>query len=245
MIENFKHKYEHRGKFVFVPTERSVRKGRRIIGHFRGIQFPPYFYHYQPGGHVAALHAHLENPYFFKIDIKSFYYSIARQRVTRALRRWRMPGAELHAMWSCVGNPVAGALPRYVLPIGFVQSPLLASLVLLYSPVTVAIERAVARGVTLSVYLDDIVGSHDNQALLHDVYDEIREACIAGEFIPNAAKLTPPSSAIVAFNCALMQGQASVTSARVQKFYSDPTKSPSSMQSFEDYRERVASENGP
>ena len=75
MIENYKHKYDQRGKHVFVPTERSVRKGRRIIGHFRGIQFPPYFYHDRLGGHAAALHAHLENSYFFKIDIKSFYYS--------------------------------------------------------------------------------------------------------------------------------------------------------------------------
>ena len=124
MIENFKYKYTSRGKVVFVPNERCERKGRRIIRHFRGIEFPPYFYHYRSGGHIAALHAHLENRFFFKIDIQSFYYSIARERVTRALRRWRMQGARTHAMWSCVANPVPGAKPRYVLPIGFVQSPL-------------------------------------------------------------------------------------------------------------------------
>jgi hypothetical protein len=32
--------------------------------------------------------------------------------------------------------------------------------------VTAAIERAIARGVTVSVYLDDIVGSHNGQDLL-------------------------------------------------------------------------------
>ncbi len=116
MIENYKHKYVLRGKHVFVPTERCERKGRRIIGHFRGVSFPDHFYRYRAGGHVAALHAHLENRFFFKIDIKSFYYSIARERVTRALRRWRFQGARTHAMWSCVANPVAGAHPRYVLP---------------------------------------------------------------------------------------------------------------------------------
>ncbi|MHC2280605.1 hypothetical protein ACVME8_007248 [Bradyrhizobium diazoefficiens] len=75
------------------------------------------------GGHVAALHAHLHNHFFFKIDIQNFYYSIARMRVTRALRQWGYPGANTFAMWSCVRNPLPG--PKHALPIGFVQSPLL------------------------------------------------------------------------------------------------------------------------
>jgi hypothetical protein len=244
MIENYKHKYQQRGKCVFVPTERSVRKGRRIIDHFRGLPFPAYFYHYQSGGHVAALHAHLENSFFFKIDIQSFYYAIARQRVTRVLLRYRMPGALKHAMWSCVANPVAGQRPRYVLPIGFVQSPLLASLVLYHSPVNEAILRAIQRGVTMSVYLDDIVGSHTDESILQEVYEDIRQACVDGEFTPNPEKLTPPTNAIVAFNCDLMQGQTYVTADRVHKFYADPDRSPASMQSFEEYREFVASANG-
>ena len=243
MIENYTHKYEHRGKFVFVPTERSVRKGRRIIRHLRDISLPKYFYHYQSGGHVAALHAHLQNAYFFKIDIKRFYYSIARQRVTRALLQYRMPGAETHAMWSCVRNPHLVAQPKYVLPIGFVQSPLLASFVLLHSPVTAAINRAIARGVKMSVYLDDIVGSHADQKLLREAYDDIRHACIAGEFVPNPTKLTPPRSAIVAFNCDLVQGSAKVTKDRVNEFYTGPNRSSLSMHSFEQYRGWVASKN--
>lgn len=243
MIENYEYKYTARGKVVFVPNERCERKGRRIIGHFRGMEFPPHFYHYRSGGHIAALHAHLENGSFFKIDIQNFYYSIARERVTRALRRWRMQGARTHAMWSCVANPVPRAKPRYVLPIGFVQSPLLASLVLLYSPVNAAIVRAIQRGVTVSVYLDDIVGSHNDPHLLRETYDDIRQACVAGEFVPNPTKLTPPSEAIVAFNCDLVQGRTNVMQARIEKFYAEPDRSPLSVQSFEDYRERVASAN--
>src|SRR5262245_50716208 len=106
MIENYKHKFLLRDKFIFIPNERCIRKGRRIIRHFRGIQFPPYFYHYKSGGgHIAALHDHIDNKFFFKIDIKSFYYSIARERVTRALRRYRLQGGQTHAKWSCVANP--------------------------------------------------------------------------------------------------------------------------------------------
>ena len=72
-MENYKFKYRSRGKFIFVPTERCERKGRRIIKFFdKRVDFPEYFYHYKSGGHVAALHAHLENKLFFKIDIQNF-----------------------------------------------------------------------------------------------------------------------------------------------------------------------------
>src|ERR1700722_7356262 len=111
-------------------------------------------------GHVAGLHAHLNNTLFFKIDIQNFYYSIARMRVTRALREWHYPGAGTFSIWSCVINPLPG--PKHALPIGFVQSPLLASLVLMKSEVADAIGRAIAKGVCISVYLDDFIGSHDD-----------------------------------------------------------------------------------
>ena len=165
MIENYKFKYRSRGKFIFVPNARGERKGRRIIKFFsKRVDFPEYFYHYRPGGHVAALHAHLQNALFFKIDIQNFFYSIARMRVTRALRHWGFPGAGTLAKWSCVANPAAG--PDFVLPIGFVQSPLLATLVLMQSPVAAAIERANAAGVLISVYLDDFIG-HELRCPVH------------------------------------------------------------------------------
>jgi hypothetical protein len=151
------------------------------------IRFPDYMYHSRKGGHVAAMHAHLNNRLFFKIDIQNFYYSIARMRVTRALRHWGYPGANTFAMWSCVLNPGPG--PRHALPIGFVQSPLLASLVLMQSDVARAIERAIAPGVCISVYLDDFVGSHDDQAVLTRAYEDIRDTCVAAGLIPNPTKL--------------------------------------------------------
>ena len=48
MIENYKFKYKTRGKQIYVPNERCVRKGNRIIDHFKGVKFPDYFYHYKP-----------------------------------------------------------------------------------------------------------------------------------------------------------------------------------------------------
>jgi hypothetical protein len=44
--------------------------------------------------------------------------------------------------------------PKYVLPIGFKQSPLLASLALWRSAVASSVEEAANRGVFVSVYFD-------------------------------------------------------------------------------------------
>jgi|ERR1700674_3131958 len=241
MFENYKYKYRSRGKFIFVPTERCERKGRRLIQFFSTrVDFPDYFFHYKPGGHVAALHAHLKNEFFFKIDIQNFFYSIARNRVTRTLRDWGYLGASNAAKWSCVANPVPG--PSYVLPIGFVQSPLLASLVLMRSPVAKAIDRARANGVTISVYLDDLIGSHGDEDTVREAYEDILRSCLEANLIPNQNKLAPPNKAIVAFNCDLTRGNAEVTKERLERFFSI-THTDLSRRSFEEYRSRVASAN--
>jgi hypothetical protein len=113
MIENYKFKYRSRGKYFFVPNEKCERRGRRMIQFFsKRIDFPDYFFHYKKGGHVAALHAHLPNHLFFRIDIQNFYYSIARMRVTRALRDWRYPGAGTFAKMVVRGKSRAGTEVR-------------------------------------------------------------------------------------------------------------------------------------
>jgi hypothetical protein len=244
MIENYKFKYRSRGKYFFVPNEKCERRGRRMIQFFsKRIDFPDYFFHYKKGGHVAALHAHLPNHLFFRIDIQNFYYSIARMRVTRALRDWRYPGAGTFAKWSCVVNPGPG--PKFALPIGFVQSPLLASLVLMKSPVNDAIERAQAKGVCISVYLDDFIGSHDDLAVLTAAYEDIRGTCVAAGLIPNPAKLVPPSAAITAFNCDLTNGSALLMPARVNKYMASRDRTAMSDAGFAQYQALVASQNVP
>lgn len=243
MIENYKYKYRSRGKIIFVPNEKCERRGKRMLKFFsKRVDFPDYFYHYKSGGHVAAMHAHVDNSLFFKIDVQNFYNSIARMRVTRALRKCGYPGAGTFAKWSCVANPI-NAAPPHVLPIGFVQSPLLASLVLMKSAVSSAIERAIANGVVITVYLDDFIGSHDDMATLTHAYNEIRETCVAAGLLPNPTKLVPPSVAITAFNCDLTHGSAIVRADRVAKYMASPKRTVLSDAAFEQYRDSVASEN--
>jgi hypothetical protein len=59
------------------------------------------------------------------------------------------------------------------------------------SHVAKAIERAIANGVCISVYMDDFIGSHSDPAILRAAYDEIRKACLAAGLIPNPDKLVP------------------------------------------------------
>lgn len=243
MIENYKYKYRSRGKIIFVPNERCERRGKRMLKFFsKRVDFPEYFYHYRSGGHVAAIHAHIDNSLFFKIDIKNFYNSIARMRVTRALRAWGYPGAGTFSKWSCVANPI-NAAPRHVLPIGFVQSPLLASLVLMKSDVSGAMERAIANGVVISVYLDDFIGSHDDMATLTHAYTDIRETCVAAGLLPNPTKLVPPSVAITAFNCDLTHRSALVRADRVAQYMALPNRTGLSDTAFGQYRDLVARKN--
>ncbi|MBX3520467.1 MAG: hypothetical protein KF835_10685 [Xanthobacteraceae bacterium] len=207
----------------------------------RRISFPPYIYHYRPGGHVAALHEHIQNHLFFKIDIQNFFYSIAKERVARALRKTKLLSSGHLAKWSCVRNPYLGGA-RYVLPIGFVQSPIVATLVLLQSDIARAIERAITSGVTISVYLDDFVGSHNDRPTLQAAYEDVCAAIVAARFVANVEKLTPPENAIVAFNCDLTHGETDITEKRMQKFLAgDPTGA--SIAAFDQYRQRVTSRN--
>jgi hypothetical protein len=135
MIENYRFKFKSRGKFVFVPSSVCDKKAERILAFGGSLDLPEYFFHYRRGGHVDALHRHLNNNYFFRIDLKNFFYSIGRNRISRLLRQLHFPGnSRTYAEWSTVRNPYREG-PNYVLPIGFRQSPLLASLALYDSAV--------------------------------------------------------------------------------------------------------------
>jgi Reverse transcriptase (RNA-dependent DNA polymerase) len=241
MLLNYKFKYKARNKVIFVPNEDCIRKGKRLIKFvLKRFSFPPCFYHYQPGGHVVALHSHILSDFFFKIDLQNFFYSISRNRVANILQGVNFKPAGTFAKWSCVPNPYEE--PKYVLPIGFIQSPLLASLVLFRSPVLAAIEKARAQGVFVSVYVDDLVGSSSDKQLLQSVYEDILKACEEANLCVNEQKIVAPADAIVAFNCDITNGAASVTETRVQKFYSTG-RSEAAIKSFEEYRRRVAREN--
>jgi hypothetical protein len=108
-----------------------------------------------------------------------------------------------------------------------------------------AIERAIASGVCISVYLDDFVGSHNDPIVLAAAYEDIRSACVDAGFIPNPAKLVPPSDAITVFNCDLTRGSATVTPARAASYWASRDRTPMSDAGFVHYEALVSAQNTP
>src|ERR1700710_1474341 len=133
-FQNFAYTYQVDGKHIFAPNLLGEAIGRDIKQQVeKAYAFDVFVFHLRNGGHVAALHSHRDHAFFARVDIRRFFYSIARNRVQRALMSIGIPRARHYAKWSCVKNPYGD--PSYALPYGFVQSPILASLVLMESPV--------------------------------------------------------------------------------------------------------------
>lgn len=241
MLENFNERYQTRGKFIFVPNEECDRRGDTLLRFASDIDLPPYFFHYRSGGHVAALHEHRPNRYFFRIDLKNFFYSISRNRISHILRQLGFNSAREYAAWSTVRNPYNEG-PNYVLPIGFKQSPLLASLALWRSAIASSIEEATHRGIVVSVYFDDLIGSSNDEDELRITYDGILEACVQANLMVNPTKLIEPAEEIIAFNCHLTRGRTNVTEERIDKFIGE-ARGARAEDSFVDYCIRVQERN--
>jgi Reverse transcriptase (RNA-dependent DNA polymerase) len=242
MFQNYKWHWWSNGKVLYAPTDGADRRGDQIIEFCESeVEFPLCFYHYRKGGHILALHGHLKNNVFFKIDIQNFFYSISRNRVAAALHQAGFPWARTFAKWSSVRNPYPFG-PRYCLPIGFKQSPALASLVLMKSPLMGIVTKAEAAGAFVSIYLDDLICSADDEALLTELYNDFLQACADANLTPNAGKIVPPTSAITVFNCDLSHGFARVTEERIAK-YMAKQHSLASRISFDAYCAKVSEAN--
>jgi hypothetical protein len=240
-FENFAYSFNNdKGKPVFVPTDRSRRIADQLMPLVKAqVQFEPHYYHFTKGAHVAALHAHRGHRYFARIDLKNFFYSIGRNRVKAALKEIGVCSAEHYAKWSTVRNPYED--PRYSLPYGFPQSPLLATLVLHLSALGTSIAN-LPPDILKSVYLDDIALSGDDVAALTDAFGKLKEAVAAAHFILNDDKVREPAEQIDLFNCDLSRGSSSVTDERVAAFYAAEVTDAGTA-AFERYREKVAAGN--
>ncbi|CAN5297516.1 hypothetical protein BH09PSE2_BH09PSE2_10280 [soil metagenome] len=243
-FENFSYSYTNsKGKPVFVPTPDGRRIGqqvKKLVEH--SYTFDRFYRHFQAGAHVAALHGHREHKWFARIDLKNFFYNISRQRVQRVLRGCGISRHEHFAKWSTVKTPVEGG-SGYVLPYGFVQSPILASLVLSESDLGRKL-RNLPETVVVGVYLDDISVSSDDETLLVETFEQIVALVEPSGFLINLDKTEPPASNISLFNCDLRMGYCSVTNERIAAFAA-VTHSDQSEAGFEAYCVSVGRGNIP
>lgn len=242
-FQNYEYTYNRKGKPVFAPSDLGQRIGNDIKGQVESAYaFDDFIYHLRKkGGHVAALHAHRPHAFFARVDIRRFFYSIARNRVARALRSVGIKRTEHYAKWSCVKNPYGN--PSYALPYGFIQSPILATLVLMQSGVGAFLREIAAQGtVMVTVYMDDISLSADDLAALKLAFYQLQDRLAEAEFEISPAKTRLPGPAMDLFNCDLQCGRTTVRDDRIDLFFS-VQRSPPSELAFEEYCQSVTEGN--
>jgi len=216
-IPNYDYKYLRKRKHVFVPSGVGRRIGLEVKEKVEdNFEFDPFFFHLKRGGHVAAIHSHRNHRWFARIDISNFFYSVSRRRVRSALDRIGLGKAQFYAKWSTVSNPYHD--PKYALPYGFVQSPILASLVIATSSVGEYL-RNLPDTISPSVYVDDISLSSDSLDDLVHVFDEFSQVLQEDGFSVSQEKLRRPAAAIDIFNCNLEHARTEVRHERVEEFF--------------------------
>lgn len=209
--------------WVFVPDENTVLRGREIKSIISSLWKPPYYYaHFKEGGHVAALKRHLGNNLFIRADIKQFFNQINRSKVTRSVNSL-LKNYDLAREVSCESTvPKPGSEPKLiVLPFGFVQSPILASLCLYKSALGRFINGLEGKGFKVSVYMDDIIIStslpyDEAQSML----ETLKQKAIRSKLELNLEKTVGPVDQITAFNINLSKNRLEITDQKLTDFES-------------------------
>jgi hypothetical protein len=117
---------------------------------------------------------------------------------------------------STVIHPVRGKL---ILPFGFVQSPVIASLCLFKSALGQCLRKLPKKfGITVSVYVDDIILSSNDEQVLQKTMIEVNSRAERSGFPLNAKKCDGPGSQITAFNIELSHLSMSIEPARWAQF---------------------------
>lgn len=203
---------------MFVPTPESVAKGKKLKAEVEKHWFPPKnYFHLHPGGHLAALRHHLKNSHFVHLDIQNYFGQVNRSRVTRCLKPYfSYDVARTYAEQSTVTHPTHGTK---ILPFGFVQSPILASLALYKSALGRQLrELPRDHGVRVSVYVDDIILSSEDEASLTEALRLVELTAVASGFPLNKKKQQGPYSGISAFNVKLSNQSLMIEATRLEKF---------------------------
>jgi hypothetical protein len=219
MQKFYDHFFESRlkpGQLIFVQTEAEAKIGRGLIESVRRRWFiPPYFYHLKAGGHIAALQIHKSDRYFARQDLTSFFGSVSRNKVCQTLKKigFSFFDANAIAHRSCV--MLDG---KRTLPYGYVQSPVLASVVLDKSALGQELKRLHASEVNVSVFMDDITLSHATSLdPLHAAVAALSKSAEASRFVISKDKAQGPSELVTAFNIDVQSEALTITRSRYEE----------------------------
>lgn len=218
--------------WIYEPSDQSREHGKIITTDVKNKWTPPsYYFHLRDGGHVKALEIHIDNNFFACLDIKDFFGSISRTRITRTLKEYFSYNfAREMAKISTVKHHTKDK-HSHSLPHGFVQSPLLASICLHKSTLGIELDKCFNyESMTVSLYMDDIVLSSKNEHVVTEWIDKLKGAAIRSKLTFNSQKESLTSTSVIAFNIKLAHHSMIITTSRFDKFLSEYKNSQSKAQ---------------
>lgn len=204
--------------WVYVPSDEMYAFGKKIHTTLSmRWKKPANYYHLLAGGHVAALKYHQSDSYFAKFDIKNFFNSISKTRITRSIKS--LVGYSAAREIATVSTvPVSNQQSfSHCLPYGFVQSPILASICLRDSYLGRLIERK-CNSCKISVYMDDIVISGNSESDVDALLNELLSAASKSHFEVNPSKVRLTSHTLESFNIELSPQTLNITADRLDAF---------------------------
>lgn len=222
MFENYETKFQlESGTWVFPPTTSCKAHGKTLCRQLqKSWTIPAYYFHLKKGGHVAALREHVSNSHFCVVDISQFFSSTTKSMVLKALKSvgQKYTEAKDHAFRSTVKNPDGGK--NFVLPYGFVQSALLATICLEKSYLGQFFRQMITSPLRLSIYMDDIIisGSIAEVHAVSAAFQGLLDALDKSPYSANIKKTQEPSAKIEVFNTELSHDLIRITPHRMQKF---------------------------
>lgn len=219
MLLTWKSKFQRKGKWYFEPSDAGRLAGAQIKKHIeKHWVAPDYFYHLKQGGHVSALRTHLSSRYFARVDIENFFGSINQSRLTRCLnKKVNYLIAREWTKLSTVKAPTDNK--KFIIPFGFVQSPILATLCLHESALGVCLKKLSTQSeLKISVYVDDIIISSESEEVCLAALTSLTTAAERAKFKFNEMKWEGPAKSITAFNVELSQNSMELTPRRLLEF---------------------------
>jgi hypothetical protein len=207
------------GTRVYVPTPEGERRGREIKEEIEKRWLPPAnYFHLQPGGHVAALRRHKDAPWVASLDLRRFFDQVTRSKAHRALKWIGFPHIDAWEMAcdSCVDKRPPGR--EFSVPFGFVQSPVVASVVLEHSQLGRVIGQIERSGTPVSVYVDDLTISGADAATVTHAIDALHAAAGVCGFEFNAEKEIPTGPTATSFNIEFGSGRLHIIQDRMADF---------------------------
>ena len=222
--QSWTHRYILKGtkKWIFQPSEDSRKSGLLIKEEIEGIWTPPsFYYHLAQGGHLKAIKAHLKNSYFTRFDIQNFFGSINQSRIIRTLKKpLGYPRAKEISSISTVVDPNSTSR-KLILPFGFIQSSLIASMCLDQSNLGLYLRQlAKKRSITVSVYVDDIIISTSSKDDLEAISSKFEEIANQSNWALSKTKQQKSVNCVSAFNISLSHQSLQIEKERIDDFKS-------------------------